>query len=243
MAAKRGSTKRASATRTRKAPFGPGLMRFLKELQANNTRDWFAENKERYETHVREPALAFIRAMEKPLEKISPHFVASDRKVGGSLMRVHRDVRFSKDKSPYKTNLGIQFRHESGKDVHAPGFYLHVDPTNVFLGAGMWHPDASALKAMREAIDADGAAWKRASRAKRLRDNWELAGDSLKRAPKGYPIDHPLIEDLRRKDHIAVCNLKKSDVTRADLVTFLAQRFRDVRSYMAFQAEALGLPF
>ena len=232
-----------AAKSTATPPFGNGLLRFLRDLEANNTRDWFAEHKDRYESHVREPARAFIRAMERPLSKISPHFVASDRNVGGSLMRVHRDVRFSKDKSPYKTNLGIQFRHESGKDVHAPGFYLHVDPAHVFLGAGMWHPDAQALAAVRRAIDADPAAWKRASNNATMRDQWELAGDSLKRAPKGYPVDHPMIEDLRRKDHIAVCNLKKSDVTRVDLVPFLVRRFREVRAYMGFQAEALGLPF
>ena len=95
-------------------PFGPGLLRFLRELEANNSREWFQPNKERYEAEVREPGLVFIRVMERHLRRISPHIVASDRKVGGSMMRIHRDVRFSRDKRPYKTNLGIQFRHEAG---------------------------------------------------------------------------------------------------------------------------------
>jgi len=224
-------------------PFGRGLLRFLDELRANNNAGWFNANKERYESEVREPALQFIRIMEAPLRKISPHLVAADRKVGGSLMRIYRDVRFSKDKTPYKTNLGIQFRHEQGKDVHAPGLYFHVDPDDVFLGAGMWRPETAALAAVRTAIDEDPRAWKRARDAKRFTGTWKLGGDSLKRAPRGYAEDHPLIVDLKRKDHIAVCNLPRRQVTAPDLVAQVADRFRHARGYMAFQATALGLPF
>ena len=121
--------------------FTPETFRFLTELALNNSRTWFEANKARYEALVREPALAFIRGAGPHLRKISRHLVASDRKIGGSLMRVHRDVRFSRDKSPYKTNVGIQFRHEVGKDVHAPGLYVHIAPDECFLGAGVWHPE------------------------------------------------------------------------------------------------------
>jgi uncharacterized protein (TIGR02453 family) len=224
-------------------PFGPGLLRFLGELREHNDRAWFKANQARYEDEVRGPALDFIRLMAPHVEKISPSLVASDRKVGGSLMRIHRDVRFSKNKEPYKTNLGIQFRHERGKDVHAPGLYFHVDPDSVFLGVGMWHPDAASLAAVRQAIDEDPRGWKRASRGKRFREAWELGGDSLKRAPLGYPADHPRIEDLKRKDHIAVCPLARREVTRSDLVDRVAERFRRGRPYIAWLAESLGLPF
>ena len=142
------SAKKATA-RSGGSPFGPGLVTFLTELRANNKRSWFQDNAERYESDVREPAFAFIREFRGPLAKVSKHFVAEDKKVGGALMRIHRDVRFSKDKSPYKTNLGIQFRHEGGSDVHAPGIYLHVDPDVAFLGVGMWHPPSEALEAVR----------------------------------------------------------------------------------------------
>ena len=226
-----------------RSPFGPGLLRFLRELEANNQKAWFDANKDRYETEVREPALAFIRMMGPRLGKISPHLVANDRKVGGSLMRVYRDVRFSKNKQPYKTNLGIQFRHEKGKDVHAPGLYFHVDPQSVFLAAGMWHPDPPALSTMRDAIVADPGAWKKIRNAKRFREAWDLRGNSLKRAPRGYPADHPLVEDLKRTDHIAVCELSRKDVTRADLIPFVAERYRRARPYLTFQAKALGLDF
>src|SRR5665811_1482075 len=98
-----------------------------------------------YEREVLEPALAFVHAFGPKLRKISPFFVASDDRVGGSLMRVYRDTRFAKDKTPYKTNVGIQFRHEQGRDVHAPGFYLHISPEECFFAVGCWHPDPDAL--------------------------------------------------------------------------------------------------
>lgn len=232
----------AARNRRSATHFGPGLMTFLKELAANNRKAWFEEHKARYEAEVREPALALIRAFAPRLERISPHFVASDRKVGGSLMRIHKDVRFSKDKSPYKTNLGIQFRHEAGKDVHAPGFYVHVEPSGCFLAAGMWHPESGALRAVREAIVADPAGWKRVRDGKAFRRRWDLAGDALKRAPKGFDPDHPLIEDLRRKDHVAVADLDPKLLTSPDLEKHLAETFRAAKPYMAFQAAALDLP-
>jgi uncharacterized protein (TIGR02453 family) len=115
----------------------PALFEFFRELKANNSKEWFAENKTRYEQQVREPLLAFIADFGLRLPAISPHYVADPRKSGGSLFRIYRDVRFSKDKTPYKTGAGIQFRHERGKDAHAPGFYLHLEPDGCFFGAGI----------------------------------------------------------------------------------------------------------
>ncbi len=224
-------------------PFGPGLTSFLRGLERNNKREWFETNRQRYEDQVREPALAFIRAMGSRLEQISPFLVASDRKVGGSLMRIHRDVRFSVDKRPYKTNLGIQFRHVEGKDVHAPGLYFHVEPKTVFLGAGMWHPEPQALAAVREAIDLDPKTWKRVRDNRRFAEVWELRGDSLKRPPRGFAPDHPMIEDIKRKDHIAICDLDEADLSRPDLVEFVTGLFKRTRHYMAWQAAALRIPF
>ena len=119
--------------------------KFLRDIEKNNNRDWFEANKHHYEEYIREPSLAYIEAMAPYLKKISPHFIASPKKVGGSLMRIYRDVRFGKDKTPYKTNIGIQFRHSAGKDVHAPGFYLHIENNEVFVGAGIWRPDTCLL--------------------------------------------------------------------------------------------------
>ena len=106
--------------------FQPDLFRFLDALRGNNNREWFQANKERYESDVKGPMLRFIGDFAPRLRQISPRFVADPRPNCGSLFRIYRDVRFSKDKTPYKTNAGAQFRHQAGKDAHAPGFYLHV---------------------------------------------------------------------------------------------------------------------
>jgi len=219
----------------------PELLTFLKQLKQNNNRQWFQKNKDCYETAVREPLLKFIEAFEPRLEKISPHFVADARKTGGSLFRIYRDTRFSHDKRPYKTHAGVQFRHERAKDVHAPGFYLHIEPKQAFVGVGIWHPDSDTLKLLRDAIVENPAKWKRAKSAKAFTAEFELAGDSLKRAPKGYDPDHPLIEDLRRKDFIAVTKLKDKDLVAPAFLDRFTKTCTAAKPFMRFLAEACGL--
>jgi uncharacterized protein (TIGR02453 family) len=104
--------------------FGRELIKFLKDLRTNNNREWFQANKRRYEKDVRDPLLRFVTDFGPRLEKISSHFVADARPMGGSLFRIYRDTRFSRDKSPYKTAAALHFRHEKAKDVHAPGFWV-----------------------------------------------------------------------------------------------------------------------
>lgn len=223
--------------------FQPHLFRFLDELTNNNERDWFQANKSRYESDVLEPSLEFIRAFAPRLQKISPMFTASDRRVGGSLMRIYRDTRFAKDKTPYKTNVGIHFRHEMGGDVHAPGFYVHLAPDECFLGAGIWHPDSKSLALIRRAIDEDSTAWKRARDSKAFTAEFKLAGDSLKTNPRGYAKDHPLIDDLRRKDFIAVRPLTQKQVLDTKFVDQVAASLKTTRSLMRFLCSAIGVPF
>lgn len=220
--------------------FTPALFRFLRDLKANNTREWFAANKDRYEAEVRGPALDFVADVAPRLERISSHFVADPRPSGGSLFRIHRDTRFSRDKSPYKTYTGMQFRHELGKDAHAPGFYLHLEPKAVFVGAGIWHPDAPTLGKIREAIADDAKAWRV---GKRVGARFELAGDSLKRAPAGYDLDHPLIEDLRRKDFICVATLSEKDVCAPGFVDEFARMCRETSPLVRFLCAALDAPY
>ena len=105
--------------------FPPQTFEFLRQLAAHNERDWFQEHKAEYEQFVRTPALQFITAMKSPLRKVSRFLEADPRKTGGSLIRIYRDTRFSKDKTPYKIHIGMQFRHEAGFDIHAPGAYIH----------------------------------------------------------------------------------------------------------------------
>jgi uncharacterized protein (TIGR02453 family) len=225
------------------SPFTRATLQFLAELGHHNERAWFEANKARYERDVRDPALALIRSLAPHLKKVSRHLVASDKKVGGSLMRVHRDVRFARDKAPYKTNIGIQFRHEAGKDVHAPGLYLHVEAERCFLGAGLWHPEPEALAAIREAIQAKPAAWRKARDDAAFRRHFSLAGESLKRPPAGIAADHPLVEDLKRKDHMAVVELEPADAIGAGFPELVIDRFAAARPYLRFLTSARGLRF
>ncbi len=223
--------------------FGEDTFSFLSRLGENNNRDWFHEHKHEYEAMVREPALDFIRAMKPELARFAPHFVAVDKKVGGSLMRVYRDVRFGKNKQPYKTNIGIQFRHELGKDVHAPGFYLHIEAGEAFVGAGIWHPDSETLKKIRTYIDAHPTRWQDALNDKALNKAFSLAGDSLKRAPKGYPMDHPMIEDLKRKDFIAIAPLMPELILQDDLVGLIGSYFETATPLMQQLCRAVSVKY
>jgi len=223
--------------------FEPPLLAFLGELEAHNDRDWFAQNKHRYESDVLAPALGFITAMAPRIDSISTNFLALPQKSGGSLMRIHRDVRFSSDKRPYKTNVGIQFRHVLGKDVHAPGFYFHIEPGVVFVGAGLWRPEPEPLAQIRNAIVAQPVRWAEICADPDFADDWELGGDSLKRPPKGYAADHPLIEDIKRRDFIAAKNLTAREIYRRGLPDRLASSFAATSRFMAFLCDAVGVPF
>ncbi len=218
-------------------------VKFLKELEQNNNREWFADNKQRYEDEIRSPALEYIESMTTPMGKISPFFVVSAKKVGGSLMRVHKDIRFSKDKTPYKTNIGIQFRHARGKDVHAPGFYLHIEPSQVFVGAGIWRPESSTLKNVRTLIDEYPDEWMQLSKKVVGKGGYEFGGTSLKRPPQGFKKEHPLLEDLKRKDYIVVQNLKISDVYSKDFEKMTAKLFKAAAPLVKFICDADDLSF
>ncbi len=216
---------------------------FLRDLAENNDREWFQANRSRYEEVMLAPSVRFIMDFGRRLQRISPHFRADPRPVGGSLFRIYRDTRFSNDKSPYKTHIGIQFRHAKGKDVHAPGFYLHIEPGNCFAGLGLWHPDGKALRAIRQAIVAHPERWSRAIGDARFTKRLELAGDALTRPPRGFDPEHPLIEDLKRKDFIAVAKLTQRAATSKDLVQKYAEICRAGKPMVKFLCEALRLPF
>src|SRR5882672_5217769 len=139
---------------------------FFRELKAHNERGWFEANKERFRNDVQAPMSEFIAAMAPHLAKLSKEFIADPRPHGGSMFRIYRDVRFSKDKRPYKEHGACQFRHRLGRDVHAPGCYVHLAPSEVFIGGGLWMPDADALAKIRSAIAADPIAWKKIVTAK-----------------------------------------------------------------------------
>jgi len=216
---------------------------FLQDLAKNNKREWFQANKGRYEDEVKGPALEFIQDFSPYLQALSPHFRADPRASGGSLFRLYRDTRFSKDKSPYKTHTGIQFRHEQRKDAHAPGFYLHLEPGQCFVGLGIWHPDGSTLKKLREGLVEDPKGWKKAVSGSAFKKRLDLSGDRLVRPPRGFDPEHPLIEDLKWKDYVAMARLSQKDVLQPNFIEEYANYCRAGLPFMSFLCGALDLPF
>ena len=226
------------------SPFTKRTFAFLSELADNNDRNWFHANQDRYEEDVRQPALDFIDEFAERLLKISPHFVADARKVGGSLFRIQRDTRFSKDKTPYKTHTGMQFRHvATSDDVHAPGFYLHVEPGACYAGAGLWRPATLDAAKIRTKIATDPAGWKRAAYGKRFTDVYALDGDSLVRVPKGIDPDHPYAADIKRKDFIAGTGLTDKQVSAASFPDDYTDMCKRASPFLAFLCDAVGVAF
>lgn len=223
--------------------FTPALFAFLRDLGANNDRTWFKANQDRYEETVRQPALDFITDYGPKLATISPYFVADARTVGGSLFRIQRDTRFSKDKTPYKTNTGLHFRHEGAADAHAPGIYLHLEPGNCFMGVGMWMPQSKVAYQIRDAIADDPSSWKKATQGRPFADDYELGGDSLKRPPKGFDPEHPLLEDLKRKSFIAINSLTQRQVTSADFMAEFHADAKVAKPFLGFLCRAVDVPF
>lgn len=216
--------------------FGKGLFDFLRELERNNTKEWFGKNKDRYEAEVKEPFLDFISDAGPRLKKISKNVVADPRPVGGSLFRIYRDVRFSKDKSPYKTHAGAHFRL-GGKDVHGPGYYLHLQPGECFVGGGIWMPEPATLEAIRRRIIGKPNEWDK------IRGSIDDSEAKLKRPPRGFDPDHPMIEDLKRKSFTSSVRLTDRQVLAPDLMDTFTAACSGMAPAMKFLATAAGAPW
>ncbi len=225
-----------------KAYFTPAFFDFFRALKRNNVRPWFEQNKARYGREVRDRLVEFIVAAGPRLKKISPHFIADPRPVGGSVFRIYRDIRFSRDKTPYKTAGAIHFPHQQ-RGSAAPGFYLHLEPGAVYAGVGMWHPDTAALGMVRDAIVAQPERWKRVSTARAFKDTFTMEGRSLRTAPRGYPKDHPFVEDLKRTDFSAGRTFSEKQACAPDFLDRFIATCRAGAPFTEFLTEALGLPF
>jgi uncharacterized protein (TIGR02453 family) len=222
------------------AHFSPAAFAFLRELRLHNEREWFERNKERYLRDVRDPMLRFIADFAPVLRKIAPRLVADPRPVGGSLFRLHRDTRFSPDKTPYKTNVAAHFRHEAGRDAHGPGCYLSLEPDEVAVGGGVWHPETDALRMIRSSIVEQPGAWKRATGTPAMKGmSWW--GDSLTRSPRGFPEEHALVDMLRRKDFAAGIELTERDALSPGFLDRCAEVYRALAPTMKLLARAQGL--
>lgn len=233
------ATARAKA-RSRSPWFTPELFRFLEELRLHNDKDWFERNRERYLRDVRDPFLRFLGDVGPALKKLAPRLVVDPRPVGGSMFRVHRDTRFAKDKTPYKTNVAASFRHEDGRDVHGPSFYVSLAPGEVEAGGGVWHPEPAALAAIRRSIAAKPTPWRRALGAPGV-DGLTWWGEVLTRTPKGFPADHPMETWLRRKDFGAGVELTEEDALAPDFLDRCVEAWRPLGPTMKLLAGALGV--
>jgi len=223
--------------------FSPELFKFLRELKRHNDREWFQENKWRYQQFVRDPFLRFIEDFGPRLRAISPHFIADPKPSGGSLLRIYRDMRFRKDQAPYQTMAAARFPHRSWKEVHAPGLYLHLAPKQSFLGAGLWHPDPDTRSLVCDAIVGDPVKWKRAISGRAFKAMCELEGDSMKRMPSGYDPGHQFAADLMRKDFISMTYFTDNQVCAADFLDQMTKAPRAASPLIEFLTRAVGLPW
>lgn len=225
--------------------FTPALFRFFSELKRHNNRDWFVKNKPRYERDVKEPMLRFITDLQPHIAKISEELFCDASPTGGSMFRIYRDVRFSKDKSPYKTYVSASFPHlaaETTGGPDAPGYYIQLDPKDSLLGGGAWMPLGSSVKQIREAIIADPKGWRRAI-AGPFAKHFEWWGESLKRPPAGIDPDHPLIDHLKRKQFGAIVRFTPQQACDATFLDFVVKRYRETVPMLKFLASAVDLPW
>jgi uncharacterized protein (TIGR02453 family) len=217
--------------------FTPRLFDFLRELKANNNKDWFDPNKQRYIDDVRDPLLAFIAAMGPRLRDISPFLMADPKK---AMFRIYRDIRFSKNKEPYKTVASAFFYHQTvGKE--GPGVYLHLEPGGCFIGIGLYHPDPVARTKVTDSIVARTDAWRDAVSGKEFRKLFKMEGESMAKLPRQYDSNHPFAEDLKRKDFIVVSYFTEKQACARDFVDRVDHASHVAEPYLGFIIRAIGL--
>jgi len=222
--------------------FPEDLFSFFRDLEKNNNRDWFKASRERYISSVVQPMCEFIEAMQPRLRAISKHYIANPKPHGGSMFRIYRDTRFSKDKTPYKTHAAAQFRHDAGKDAHAPGFYVHLANDALFFGGGIWHPPGPQLNRIRDHIADNARSWSRIKNAKKVLEVGGIKGDSLMRPPRGFDAEHVHIEDLKRKSFYVMAESDPATALRPDFIDHMSDAFNRAAPLNRFICDALDLP-
>ncbi len=228
--------------------FSRAAVRFLRDLKRHNARDWFEAHRETYETELRAPLLAFVEAVDTRLATLAPEIVG-DRK--RSVFRIHRDVRFSKDKSPYKTHVACWFFHRrAGKSVGqgspdggAAGFYVHIEPGASMVGGGLWMPPRPALEKIRAGIVERQAEFEKTMKGAFARRFGALSEEAmLVRVPRGVAPDHPAAGWLRYQSFTAGRPLSAAEVASAQLPAIVAKDFAAMLPFVRFLNGALGYP-
>jgi uncharacterized protein (TIGR02453 family) len=220
--------------------FSPETFRFLREIAKHNNREWFTDNKARYLTDVQGPALEFVRTIGPKLSGVSRHLVADPRPVGGSVMRIYRDIRFAKDKSPYRTAIGIRFMNDAGGkgEEHAPGFFLHISPGDTWAYGGVWQLEGPPLEGVRKAIAGRPDDWKEVRAGVP-----DIEGEALKRPPSGYDPKHPFIDDIKRKGFSAGVRLTDEEVIGPAFPGRFMKACLTLNPLNKFLARAMGVDY
>lgn len=202
-------------------------LRFLAELEHNNHKGWFDENRDRYETYVLEMSRSFVEAMKGPLAEIDPGIVV-DPRVNKSMFRINRDTRFNKDAPPYKSHIACLFWDERGKRMRTPGFYFHLEPDKLWLGGGNYRFDKSFKEPYREAVAGD-AGQELVEIIERLEnDGYDIRGESLQRVPTGYDAEHPRADLLKKQGLTFMKEFAPTPdiVHQPEITKFVADHFR-----------------
>ena len=211
---------------------------FLKALKRNNNRPWFESHKGEYEARVKVPVQSLIVALQPHFQKFAPEFDVHPKR---SIFRIYRDVRFSKDKTPYKTHVAAHFvLRGKPKGVEGSGYYLHIEPGEVFLGAGLYMPDGNQLKLIRKAIAERSDKFVGIIGNGRFKKLFgKLDGNKLQRVPQGYPSDHPMAEWLKFKQFFVGFEWPESKCYKESFVTEVANVFEAATPLVKFLNEAM----
>lgn len=199
------------------------ILDFLDILSKNNNREWFNENKNQY-LIAKEMFEKFVTKLIKQTSKFDTSLEGLDAK--DCIFRIYRDVRFSKNKKPYKDHFGAYISN-GGRKSNLAGYYIHISNSKSFLGGGLHSPDKTTLKKIREDIDYDSSTLRKIIGDKKFIKTYNsLFGDKLKIAPKDYPNNHPDIDLLRYKEFTAIKTINKDTITDTDFTSYVVQNFR-----------------
>ena len=224
--------------------FTDKTFRFLRALARHNNREWFHAHRDDYENHVRGPFLRLLTDLQPALKGVSEHFRADPRPSNGSLFRIHRDTRFANDKAPYKSWQGARLFHERRKQVAAPSFYIHLQPGECFVGAGLWHPEPETQRRIRQFIYDNPGGWKAAAHAPAFSRRYDFeSGEMLVRPPRGFPADFEFIEDLKHKNFVAVRAIEDSTMLGPRLRQTLEKDLAGLGPFVDYLCAALDLEF
>lgn len=233
---------------TRFSGFPRGALTFLRQLKRNNRREWFQANKETYDREVLAPLRLLVEEMDVRFGRLAPEFGGDPKR---SVFRIYRDVRFSRDKSPYKTHAACWFSHRNashgvGSETHGggAGYYFHLEPGACFLGGGIWMPPRPSLNRIREAIAAQPAEFGRTMSGRAFRQRFGALSEEsmLSRLPRGFSPGHPAERWLRYQSFTVGTALADADVLSRRLADRIERDYRTMLPFVRWLNKSLGYP-